>query len=179
LRPGVYRVVPSANGLTASGHAVAVVIDATGARPAARMPELTCATTTAKTAEPAQPVPLLAVIAGAQVALGDVPPVHVNMPSEHEKVSAGKVSAGGLAPEAGARTVLSRVGEARWPTVAMIASLLAAALFLALALVQGPYNVNRFALARALDAHRQEVGALGVVALFVAWLLFVLTWLGS
>jgi hypothetical protein len=174
LRPGVYRVVPSANGLTASGHAVAVVIDASGARPAARMPELTCATTAAKTGEPAQPVPLLAVIAGAQVALGDVPPVHVNMPSEHEKVSAG-----GLAPEAGARTVLSRVGEARWPTVAMIASLLAAALFLALALVQRPYNVNRYALARALDAHRQEVGALGAVALIVAWLLFVLTWLGS
>lgn len=180
LPPGVYAIAPRLPGSSArvpGRTAVAVLVDALGARPTARRPHLDCGAAAATTVEPERvlPTPLLGEVAGLLPTplLGDVEGVRFLQP---RTPPASAAVAGRPTPDA--RKVLSEVGAAgsHWPIVAVFA-LMAGLLLRLLAAAKFGYAGDRFSVVRILQAHRGEVGLAGAAFLGLAGILIVLMYL--
>jgi hypothetical protein len=181
LPPGVYAIAPRLPGSSArvpGPTAVAVLVDALGARPTARRPHLDCGAAAATTGEPerVRPTPLLSEVAGLLPTplLGEVRGVRFLQP----RTPPASAAVAGR-PTSHVRKVLSEVGAAgsHWPLVAVfgVFGALMAGLFLRLlAGAEFGYAGNRFSVVRILEAHRGEVGVAGAAFLGLAGILIVL-----
>jgi hypothetical protein len=177
LPPGVYAIAPRLPGSSArvpGRKAVAVVVDALGARPTARRPHLDCGAAAATTGEPERvlPTPLLAEVTGLLPTplLGDVGGVRFLQP---RTPPASAAVAGRPTPHV--RKLLSEVGAAgsHWPIVAVFA-LMAGLLLRLLAAAKFRYVGDRFPVVRSLQAHSGEIGVAGAAFLGLAGILIVL-----
>jgi hypothetical protein len=167
LRPGVYTISPTRGvaGPVSARAPVAVRVDADGARPVQRVPRLSCRSATP---EPVVTRPGIAAVAGLDFTQGP-PPVTPAAPV----VPADRPAGPSRSPIRAARAVATDIARDPWPTVAVVGLLAAAALLLGLATMRLGYTAYRLRVARALEAHREEVGMVGALFLSVA----VVIWL--
>ena len=168
LPAGIYTIVPQATARSASlkGPRVAIMIDARGVHPTARMPWENCrSATTAERLPSVTPIlpltlPLTPRFGGVEGVIATEPVTPVDEPAR-------------LSRELPAWIV--RDAGITWLIVAVMLSLLASVTLLGLAAVDLPYRATRFRLVRVLEAHRGEVALTGAGLLGATAFLFLLS----
>jgi hypothetical protein len=161
LPAGIYTIVPQATARSASlkGPRVAIMIDARGVHPTARMPWENC-----RSATKAEGLPSFTLIPSITPRFGGVKGAIATEPAVD--ASAPEIQAGDSLEGLGISSLI----------FAVLLSLVVITL-LGLAAVELPYTATRFRVVRMLATHRGEVALTGAGLLGATAFLFLLSWL--